>query len=353
MCYFLAENLVSGDNLGNPATCPNALFTLQAGGAALTTTNTNNVVGVFQPEESFNLFNDGSNANGVWVLAVCDNGALDVGALRYIKLSFTDLCADFAADAGVDVDICEGESATLTATGGGTYLWSTTETTASITVTPLANETYSVTVTDGNSCSLTDTDDVTVTVNDFPVADAGVDQIICSGETATLTATGGGTYLWSTGETTASIEVTPLVNTTYTVTVEGTGGCTATADVAVTVNTTPVADAGNDVLICIGDDVTLTATGGGDYEWSNGETTASITVSPVTATTYTVTVTAANSCTASADVFVDVNTLAPGLAGVDQEICLGESATLTATGGNDYEWSNGETTASITVMPNC
>jgi subtilisin-like proprotein convertase family protein len=351
MCYFLAENLVSGDNLGNPATCPNALFTLQAGGAALTTTNTNNVVGVFQPEESFNLFNDGSNANGVWVLAVCDNGALDVGALRYIKLSFTDLCADFAADAGVDVDICEGESATLTATGGGTYLWSTTETTASITVTPLANETYSVTVTDGNSCSLTDTDDVTVTVNDFPVADAGVDQIICSGETATLTATGGGTYLWSTGETTASIEVTPLVNITYTVTVEGAGGCTATANVAVTVNTTPVADAGNDVLICIGDDVTLTATGGGDYEWSNGETTASITVSPVTATTYTVTVTAANSCTASADVFVDVNTLAPGLAGVDQEICLGESATLTATGGNDYEWSNGETTAGITVMP--
>ncbi len=341
----------SGDNLGNPALCPNALFTLQDGGTAMTTTATGNVVGTFAPDESLAGFNDGSNPNGVWFLAVCDAAGGDLGALRYVKLSFEDLCASFAADAGNDLDICDGESATLTATGGGTYEWSTGETTSSIIVSPIADETYTVTVTDGNNCGLTDVASVTVTVNPFPTADAGTSQDICSGETATLTATGGLSYVWSNGETTATINVSPLVDETYTVTVIGAGGCEDVASVDVTVNQSPVADAGNDELICIGDDVTLNATGGGDYEWSTGETTFSITVAPTSNTTYTVTVTAANGCTASDDVLVEVNTLAPGLAGADQEICLGESATLTATGGNTYEWSNGETTASITVSP--
>lgn len=348
---LVSDRFGDGDNFGNPTQCPNQLFTLRDGGAPLTTVGTNNVIGIFNPEQPLTGFNDGSNANGVWRLFACDAFPLDAGSINYVKLSFTDLCASFVADAGNDVDICDGESATLTATGGGTYEWSTGETTASITVSPLANETYTVTVTDGNNCGLTDIASVDVTVNAFPIADAGANQDICSGETATLTATGGLSYVWSNGETTATISVSPLADETYSVTVIGAGGCEDVASVDVAVRQSPVADAGNNELICIGDDVTLTATGGGDYEWSNGETTASITVAPTSTTIYTVTVTAANGCTASDDVLVEVNTLTPGLAGPDQEICLGESVTLTATGGNTYEWSTGETTASITVNP--
>ena len=60
---------------------------------------------------------------------------------------------------------------------------------------------------------------VTVTVIPEVVADAGLDSTICNGTTVTLTATGGTTYLWDTGDTTAEIDVTPAVTTTYTVTV--------------------------------------------------------------------------------------------------------------------------------------
>jgi len=137
---------------------------------------------------------------------------------------------------GNDGIICAGASATITATGGGTYLWSTGGTTAAISVTPSVTTTYTVTVTNSNSCTATAT--TTITVNPLPSASVSVsetsgaannDGIICAGASATITATGGGTYLWSTGGTTAAISVTPSVTTTYTVTVTNANSCTATA----------------------------------------------------------------------------------------------------------------------------
>lgn len=70
-----------------------------------------------------------------------------------------------------------------------------------------------------------------------PVANAGPDVNICSGVSTTLTATGGGTYAWSNGNNTASINVSPLLTTTYTVTVT-TPGCGSDTD-EVVVNVTP------------------------------------------------------------------------------------------------------------------
>ncbi|MFS4491700.1 SdrD B-like domain-containing protein [Maribacter sp. 2308TA10-17] len=69
-----------------------------------------------------------------------------------------------------------------------------------------------------------------------PTANAGDDVTVCAGEEVMLTATGGGTYLWSTGETTASIKVTPTAKTTYSVTVTSDGGCEATDEVMVNVD---------------------------------------------------------------------------------------------------------------------
>ncbi|MCK8482380.1 gliding motility protein, partial [Flavihalobacter algicola] len=121
-----------------------------------------------------------------------------------------------ATDAGADVTISEGESTTLTATGADTYLWSTGATTASISVTPNSSTTYTVT---GFSNNCESTDEVLVTVNiENVTANAGSDVTICNGESTTLTATGGTTYVWSTGETTASITVNPNTTTDYTVT---------------------------------------------------------------------------------------------------------------------------------------
>ncbi|MEO8589749.1 MAG: hypothetical protein ABI432_10300, partial [Flavobacteriales bacterium] len=75
-----------GDNLGNPATCPTSLLTLQDGGIALTTSATSNVTGTYAPEQTLAGFT--GNPNGVWLLNACDNAGQDVGSIRYVKLNF-------------------------------------------------------------------------------------------------------------------------------------------------------------------------------------------------------------------------------------------------------------------------
>ena len=194
-------------------------------------------------------------------------------------------------------------------------------------------------------------DSATIEVFALPVADAGMDVTICEGECTDLTATGGDYYMWNTQETTASINVCPVTTTSYTVVVTDMNGCQASADVTVNVNPLPMADAGNDVSICDGDCATLTATGGVSYLWSDGQTTASINVCPTSTTTYTVTVTDANGCENTDEVTVTVNPLPVASAGPDAYICLGDCATLTASGGVDYLWSTGDTTQDITVCP--
>ena len=194
-------------------------------------------------------------------------------------------------------------------------------------------------------------DSAMVEVFALPVADAGMDVTICEGECTDLTATGGDYYMWNTQETTASINVCPVTTTSYTVVVTDMNGCQASADVTVNVNPLPMADAGNDVSICDGDCATLTATGGVSYLWSDGQTTASINVCPTSTTTYTVTVTDANGCENTDEVTVTVNPLPVASAGPDAYICLGDCATLTASGGVDYLWSTGDTTQDITVCP--
>jgi hypothetical protein len=252
-------------------------------------------------------------------------------------------------NAGNNISIFEGDSATLTASGADSYTWSTGETTSSITVNPSSTTTYTVI---GNSNGCESLDDITVSVETENInANAGANVTICNGESITLTATGGTTYLWSTGDTTATIEVSPTTSSSYTVTAFSANGSASDDDsVTVTVNEIPVADAGNDVVICFGNETTLTASGGTIYLWSTGETTQNITVNPNSTSTYSVEV-FTNNCSSVDDVIVTVNELPITYAGNDQTITEGDSATLTATGAESYLWSTGETTSSISVIP--
>ncbi|HNL38457.1 MAG TPA: cohesin domain-containing protein, partial [Saprospiraceae bacterium] len=120
--------------------------------------------------------------------------------------------------------------------------------------------------------------------------DSGIenDGIICTGDDITLTTSGGGTYLWSTTATTSSITVSPTSTTTYTVTVTSPGGCSTSVMQVVTVNSLPTASVlPSSITICPGSPTVLMASGGVSYLWNTTATTADITVSPVTATTYT------------------------------------------------------------------
>jgi hypothetical protein len=127
----------------------------------------------------------------------------------------------------------------------------------------------------------------------------------CNNPSTTLTVSGGAvgnTYLWSTNQTSISINVSPTITTTYRVTASN----GATDSVTVFVNkTAPIVNAGADITLQCGQStVTITATGGTSYIWSTSDMVASITVSPTVSTTYVVTATGSNGCAASDNIVV-------------------------------------------------
>ncbi len=245
------------------------------------------------------------------------------------------------ADAGIDQTICDGNSATMTASGGIIYSWSSGGNSSSETVSPSTTTTYTVDVTNALGC--TDTDEIIVNVNPLPNAFAGNDITVCNGGTATITGSGGISYNWDGGLGAGSSHTLTNItsNVTYTVTVTDANGCVSTDDITINVGPSLIPDAGMDVSICEGESTTLNASGGVNYAWDNGPTTSSQTVTPTSTTTYTVDVDDGGGCSGTDDVTVTVNSNPTADAGVDQTICEGELANLSASGGTSYDWDNG------------
>lgn len=232
--------------------------------------------------------------------------------------------------------ICQGSTSTLTASGAVSYSWSSGGTMASETVAPVSSSTYTVTGTDANGCTSTAT--FSVTVNPPPTISVSGNNSLCTGDSTTLTASGGVNYVWSTTATTNSISVTPSSSQTYSVVGTDANGCTNTTTYSVTVSAPPVATVSGNSSICLGEPVTLTAGGGGTYSWSSGGTAQTEIVTPVTTTTYTVTV-SNGSCSDTAAITVVVNSGPTANAGQDTTINLGNSVVLNGSGGGTYSWS--------------
>jgi len=188
-----------------------------------------------------------------------------------------------------------------------------------------------------------------VTVSEQQAPNAGADQTICQGSSATLTATGATTYTWTPSvtlvdSTGATVSVTPTATTTYVVTGTTTAGCTGTDTVIVSLGNTAQVSAGTDQTICVGSTATITASGANTYEWSPSvnaidSTGATVSMNPTSTTSYVVTGTNASGCTAIDSVVVSVNNAPVVDAGTDVSICLGSSVALIATGAMSYDWS--------------
>ena len=247
------------------------------------------------------------------------------------------------------LSICSGTPTTLDAGAGfGSYNWSTNETTQNITVT--IGGVYSITVYDG-TCS--GESQVTVTENQNPTPSITGNLTICDGTSTVLNAGNYASYIWSTTETSQSINVTTAGN--YMVTVTSTAGCTGTDNVTVTILPSLSVSISGDLDICGGTSTTLDAGAGyPHYEWNTNST--SQTISVTNAGTYSITVSDNNGCTATDAVTVNVSYLTLTSSG-DKTICDGNSATLSAalSGGGiapfNYTWNTGETTSDITVNP--
>jgi len=249
------------------------------------------------------------------------------------------------ANAGQNISICAGGTANLTGSGGVTYTWQPGNLSGpNVSVTPSGNTTYTLYVTNASGCS--DSDLVSVNIS-IPTITASPSVSVCNGNSTVIVASGssGMTYSWSpagtlTGANAQNPTATPTATTTYTVVGTNSFGCTATDSVLVTVTTAPPLTVSNDTSLCNGGAALLTASGATTYTWQPGNLSgSSISVSPVTTTTYVV-VGNTNNCISNDTIVV---TVAPPLAvyaGPDFGVCAGTQITMNVgVSGGTYSWT--------------
>ncbi|MCK4344998.1 MAG: gliding motility-associated C-terminal domain-containing protein, partial [Bacteroidales bacterium] len=264
-----------------------------------------------------------------------------------------------AANAGPGGDECDLDYALQATPSAGTGTWTKTLGPGTASFTPDAGTPNALVTVDAygsyefiwtevnGTCSA----DSTIIVHFYepPIADAGQDISLCSGEESKLNASGGVTYSWSpeTGLSNSNIAnpiVNPTTTTLYTLTITDLNGCSGQDTVKVTVNPLPEAEAGEDITIYYGSDTVLNASGGIFYSWdpATGLSDPGISnpiASPIATTTYFVTVTDSKGCQNTDSIKI---TVLPGdfaNAGSDDSICPGESVNLNASGGISYSWS--------------
>lgn len=245
-----------------------------------------------------NSFSISGLDSGTYQVTVTDvpSGAT---ATASVTINNTPSTLSATATAGTQPNCGQSNGTVSVSANGGTpnytYNWNTNPAQGSATATNLPAGSYTVTVTDVNGCTATST--VNLNNPGAPTAAITGNNTICAGDTATLTATGGGTYAWSNSlGSNAVVKVNPTTTTTYTVTVTNGNGCSATTSVLVTVNQLP--------------SPTITANGNvlstgvfSSYQWQlNGNNINGANSQNYTATqngSYTVVVTDGNSCEAT------------------------------------------------------
>lgn len=170
---------------------------------------------------------------------------------------------------------CMGDSIILTVDSATTYLWSpTNDTTQSITATTGGN--YTVNVTDSNNC--TNSGQITITVNQLPIVNAGPDANLCNGSSMMLNATGAVNYTWNTqvdlsDSTIANPIINPTTPTTFWVTGEDSHGCKATDSVFISISVAPISIIDDPVP---NDTLFLLQTNGGDIQFFGNLSTNAI-----------------------------------------------------------------------------
>lgn len=267
---------------------------------------------------------------------------------------------------GPTSNICANSSATLIGQGGSTYTWNTGAVSPSIIITPSVSSSYTISGVSSQGCNTQGVLNVTV--------DPGIPNITinssssggtCPGSTVILTATGASSYTWTGGaaSVTNGVAFTPPSSGNYVVT--GANSCGSnTAAISLSVHPLPtvgaVAATGS---ICSGNTTTINVTGNAVTNTITSVlagplVTNGVGFTPAVTNTYIVRGTSALGCTATANATVQVvqtPTLAPTSSTL--LLCVGKSATLTATGATGgYTWTSGSstlgTTSSIVVTPN-
>ena len=308
--------------------------------------------------ESALIYNAVAGNQGTYNLTVTDaNGCLGTSSVSVVvntppstTATVTSAsCGNF--NGSIDLSVSGG-------TSPYTYLWSNSENVQDIS--DLHSGAYSVTVTDANGCTSTRTTSVANT--GAPTVTPSVTNVACAGGSTgavTLSVSGSNgppfSYYWSTGATTQNVSGLPAG--TYNVVVTDTLGCEGIANMTITQPNALLINRTQTNILCNGATtgaITLAVTGGTGaytYNWGSGVTT--LNRSSLAAGTYTVTVTDANSCTASLSTTITQPTALSASLALTNLTCNGSAngvVNLTASGGTSpytYLWSNGATTEDL------
>lgn len=329
---------INGQVLGSPFTAP---------------FNINNWV------QFFETWNSG-NSTTATICVVNQNTNTGGNDFALDDITFSTFCTNTAqvtvtvnplpiADAGADQAICRGDVTQLEGSGGVSYQWVppvglTDPFDANTDASPNQTTTYTLIVQDNIGCE--GTDQMTLTVNPLPAANAGPDQEICIGESVVLQGSGGVNYVWSPStyldDPNAQLPIsTAESTTTYSVTVTDNNNCVDSDTMTVTVNPLPIIDAGLDSMICANSTIVLHATGGDSYVWSplvglSDPQSADPSASPLLPTVYYVTGTDANGCMNSDSISI---TIFGVTAWPDSTICLNDSVQAFVSAGATFDWT--------------
>jgi hypothetical protein len=304
-------------------------------------------------------------ASGTYTVTVSNGFGCSATATANVVVN-----ASVVATASSNSPVCGGGSLNLTASGGVSYSWTGPNGFASLQQNPTilnvsnaASGIYTVTVT--NSAGCTAQASTSVSVSTTLTALAANNGPLCEGATLSLSAAGGVSYSWigpngfsSTQQNPTISNVTTAVSGTYTVTVTGGSGCTASTTTNVTVNVAPTANAANNGPVCQGGVLSLSASGGTSYSWSGPNGFSSLQQNPslsnVTSAAggiYTVTVTNASGCSSTASTLVSVNASTPAAAASNSPVCVGTTLTLFSSVGSSYSWSGPNGFSSLQQNP--
>ncbi|MCC6372665.1 MAG: T9SS type A sorting domain-containing protein [Bacteroidia bacterium] len=286
----------------------------------------------------------------IFTVTASDGTCSGTGTVQLLAVALPTITSASTASA-----ICSGDTVTLTANGALSYTWSPGANSGSvITVNPTQPTLFSVTGSNAQGCTATSAQAVIV----YPSPSLSItttSQLICEGETVTLTISGADTYAWASGPTSTVIIDSPTTSTVYNVVGTTTvANCSSTASINVNVFSPVITISGNTV-ICDGATANLLASGADTYTWSNNVPVASNPVAPSITTIYTVSATTASgniNCPSSTSVQVLVNPNPTVTATANRTVmCKGESNVLTASGASTYSWNTSANTASTTITP--
>jgi hypothetical protein len=263
--------------------------------------------------------------------------------------------------------ICRGDNMNLTSSGGTSYSWAGPNFFTSSLQNPVVTNmqdnktgTYTVTVTNAQSCTATAT---TVASLSFPSLVVSGDTALCETGTIILNASGGISYSWvgpasfsSSSANNSIVNATSAAGGVYTVTVANALGCTATTGVDVTILSTSASIVSN-APICTGDTLSMEMLGWTTYSWTGPNSFTSSIEDPFIANatttnsgTYSVTVSVAG-CTTTATSSLVVSPLPGSSVSSNQPVCLGGTLNLTSSSANTYSWKGPDSFTSLSRNP--